>query len=411
MRQVPPAAKRVAVEMVSAARISLSERSGTFRDPHCCLAGPEQAKPHVLDQTTTIESEIGTAAAAAAAAAEEAALSYVSDSEPGIRRKSAVSGFTYVDPDGRRVSDRATLQRIHEVAIPPAWTDVWICPDPDGHIQATGRDQRGRKQYRYHPRWLLCRGEAKYSSLAAFARNLPDIRARVDGDLRRRSLSWERVVASVIWLLDNTLIRVGNAQYARDNKSFGLTTLRDRHVEIEGAKLRFRFRGKSGKEWQLRLVDRRIAKIVRSVQELPGQQLFQYLDDAGQRKMVRSQDVNDYLRDAGKGDFSSKHFRTWGGTVRAAAIFSSTPLPDTKAGVARALNAAIDEVAHRLGNTRSVCRSCYVHPGILESWASGGLAAELAALRKSRRRAPDGLDEEEALVLRWLEMREKAAQA
>jgi DNA topoisomerase-1 len=346
-------------------------------------------------------------AAVAEAAAKEAALTYVSDSEPGIRRKHSGKSFAYVGPSGRKIADRATLQRIHEIVIPPAWQDVWISADADGHIQATGRDERGRKQYRYHPRWLACRDEAKYSSLAAFAKALPAIRARIDGDLRKRSLSRDRVIASVVWLLDNTMIRIGNAQYARDNKSFGLTTLRSRHVEVEGARLRFRFKGKSGKEWQLRLVDRRMARIVRSVQELPGQQLFQYLDEAGERHSVTSQDVNDYIREAGgNDDFSSKHFRTWGGTVRAAAIFAATELPETKAGTARAMNAVIDGVAARLGNTRTVCRKCYVHPAIVESWAKGSLPGELAALRKSRRKSPAGLDAEEALVLHWLEARE-----
>ena len=361
----------------------------------------------MLDENPTSEAE--GRAARAAEAAIEAALSHVSDSQPGIRRRSAGTGFFYVTPDGSKVTDPSTLQRIHDIVIPPAWTDVWICADADGHIQATGRDQRGRKQYRYHPRWLACRDEAKYSSLTEFARALPVLRRQVDSDLRRRSLSRERVVASVIWLLDNTLIRVGNRQYAQDNKSFGLTTLRDRHVEIEGAQLRFRFKGKSGKEWRLRLVDRRIARIVRSVQDLPGQQLFQYLDEAGERRTVRSQDVNDYLRDAGRGAFSSKHFRTWGGTVRAAAILAETPLPETKTGAAKALNAVVDQVAHRLGNTRSVCRNCYIHPAVVESWSTGDLAQEFAALRRTRRKTPEGLDAEETLVLRWLERRGKLA--
>jgi DNA topoisomerase-1 len=217
------------------------------------------------------------------------------------------------------------------------------------------------------------------------------------------------VVASIVWLLDNTMIRVGNTEYARDNESFGLTTLRGRHVEVEGSRLRFRFKGKSGKEWQLKLIDRRIAKIIRSIQELPGQQLFQYVDETGEARLVRSQDVNEYIREASGGDFSSKDFRTWGGTVRAAALLSRTPLPESRTGISRALNAAVDEVAHRLGNTRSVCRSCYIHPGILESWTRGSLQDEFAALRRSRRKPKPGLDAEEALVLRWLEMRDEAA--
>ena len=220
------------------------------------------------------------------ASAERASLIHVSDAMPGIVRKRSGRGFRYVAAGGKGVADGETLSRIRSLAIPPAWTDVWISPDPDGHIQATGRDQRGRKQYRYHPRWMACRDDVKYSSLVAFARALPTLRAQIDADLRRRGLSRERVVASIVWLLDNTMIRVGNAVYARDNKSFGLTTLRSRHVEVEGAKLRFAFKGKSGKEWKLKLVDRRMARIVRDVQELPGQHLFQYLDEDGERRLV-----------------------------------------------------------------------------------------------------------------------------
>ncbi|HEY6631320.1 MAG TPA: DNA topoisomerase IB [Rhizobiaceae bacterium] len=342
-------------------------------------------------------------AEAALEAARQVSLTYVSDTEPGIRRRRAGKGFSYVGPVGKAVADEETLGRIRSLAIPPAWTDVWICGDPDGHIQATGRDQRGRKQYRYHPRWSESRGEVKYASLAEFARALPKIRERVDVDLGLRELPRERVVASVVWLLDNTMIRVGNAAYARDNKSFGLTTLRTRHVEVEGARLRFAFKGKSGKEWKLKLVDRRMARIMRSIQELPGQHLFQYINGGGVRRPVTSQDVNDYIREAGgAGEFSSKHFRTWGGTVRALSLFSQVPLPDTKAGVARAMNVVIDEVARHLGNTRSVCRQCYIHPQVMASWASGQLADELAEAKRLRRKRP-GLDDEEALVLRWLE--------
>ena len=339
---------------------------------------------------------------AAQEAARQVSLTYVSDTEPGIRRKRAGSGFSYVRPNGKPVADRSTLGRLKSLAIPPAWTDVWISADPDGHIQATGRDQRGRKQYRYHPRWSESRGEVKYAGLADFARALPKIRERVDADLRRRELPRERVVASVVWLLDNTMIRVGNGVYARDNKSFGLTTLRTRHVEVEGAKLRFAFKGKSGKEWKLKLVDRRMARIMRSIQELPGQHLFQYINGGGERRSVTSQDVNDYIREAAGGDFSSKDFRTWGGTVRALSLFAQVPPPDTQAGIKRAMNVVIDEVAKHLGNTRAVCRQCYIHPKVMESWAKGKLADELAEARKSRRKLK-GLDDEEALMLRWLE--------
>ena len=229
-------------------------------------------------------------------------------------------GFAYRDAGGARLDDPNTLARIRALAIPPAWTDVWISPAANGHIQATGRDLRGRKQYRYHERWSATRDEAKYSNLVAFAEALPKLRERIDRDLRRRDLSRDRVIASVIWLLDNTMIRVGNATYARDNKSFGLTTLRQRHVAVEGSRIRFAFKGKSGKQWKLDLVDRRIVRTVRQMQELAGQQLFQYLDENGDRRSVSSQDVNDYLREATGTDFTSKHFRTWGGTKAGARL-------------------------------------------------------------------------------------------
>jgi len=357
----------------------------------------------VLQKTAVASGDHGRGQAAEDAA-QRISLTYVSDAEPGIRRRRVGGGFSYIRPNGKPVADRTTLDRIRALAVPPAWTDVWISAEQDGHIQATGRDQRGRKQYRYHPRWSESRGEVKYAGLQNFARALPKIREQVDADLRRRELPRERVVASVVWLLDNTMIRVGNDVYARDNKSFGLTTLRTRHVEVEGAKLRFAFKGKSGKEWKLRLVDRRMARIMRSIQELPGQHLFQYINGGGERRAVSSQDVNDYIRQAAGGDFSSKDFRTWGGTVRALALFAQVPVPDSKAGIARAMNVVIDEVAKNLGNTRAVCRQCYIHPGVMESWAKGRLADELAEARRSRRKLK-GLDDEEALVLRWLETR------
>lgn len=335
--------------------------------------------------------------------AEDADLTYVSDAEPGIRRKGGPKRFSYHRPGGSMIRDEKTLARIHALVIPPAWTDVWISPSPSGHIQATGRDDRGRKQYRYHDRWAATRDDVKYGSLAGFAKALPKLRAQVEEDLRKRSLSRERVVAAIIWLLDNTLIRVGNPAYARDNKSFGLTTLRTRHVEVEGAKLRFSFKGKSGKEWRLQLVDRRMAKTIRTIQELPGQSLFQYFDDEGAKRAVHSNDVNDYMREAIDSDFSSKHFRTWGGTVHATSLLAATELPQGRSGKQRVLNQAIDNVATRLGNTRTVCRDCYIHPRVIESWLAGTLADELSSARKSFRKVLDGLDEEEMIVLRWLE--------
>jgi DNA topoisomerase I len=336
------------------------------------------------------------------AAAKEAALAYVSDEQPGIRRRRAGTGFFYVSANGERITDPAIRDRIDRLAIPPAWTDVWISPKANGHIQATGRDAKGRKQYRYHSRWTLCRDEAKFSSLVTFAYALAPLRAQVDADLRKTGLPREKVVASVVWLLDNTLIRVGNAAYARDNKSFGLTTLKNRHVAVEGARLRFTFKGKSGRQWRIQLVDRRIAKIIRRIQELPGQQLFQYLDESGDRRSVDSHDINAYIRDACGDDFTSKHFRTWGGTIHAASLFAVTPVPDAAAARKRTMNAVIDAVAARLVNTRAVCRSCYIHPRVLERWGEGRLPVELAAARRARRKLADGLDEEEGVVLKWL---------
>jgi DNA topoisomerase-1 len=338
-----------------------------------------------------------------------ASLTYTNDQEPGIRRKGADDEFQYIAVDGRKLRDRATLARIRTLAVPPAWTDVWICPDPSGHLQATGRDQRGRKQYRYHASWTACRDEVKFSSLIAFAEALPRLRRRIEVDLGRRNLPRERVVASVVWLLDNSLIRVGNAAYARDNKSFGLTTLRDRHVAITGSTLRFAFKGKSGKEWRLKLTDRRIARIVRGAQDLPGQHLFQYLDNEGYRHSVHSQDVNVYIRDATAADFSSKHFRTWAATVRAAVLLAGEAKPDSEAAARRALNAVIDRVAHRLANTRAVCRKCYIHPDVIKSWNDGALGSEIGKVRRSHRRATNGLDQEETVLLDWL--RRRAAKA
>lgn len=335
-------------------------------------------------------------------AAERAALTYVSDVEPGIRRRRAGTGFAYHDASGSRIEDEAVRARIRALAIPPAWTDVWISPDPDGHIQATGRDQKGRKQYRYHPGWTACRDEAKFSSLVAFAGVLPKIRDRVDYDLRRPGVPRERVLASVVWLLDHTLIRIGNDTYSRQNRSFGLTTLRNRHVRIEGQSIRFSFVGKSGQEWKLKLSDRRIARVVSRIEELPGQHLFQYLDGEGARRPLHSHDVNAYIHETAGPEFSSKHFRTWAATTGAAMLFADRERPETKGGRARATNAVIDEVAGRLRNTRAVCRRCYVHPLVVESWEDGRLQGEIGEIRRRNRQTLVGLDADESTVLRWL---------
>ena len=343
--------------------------------------------------------------------AEDASLVHADDASPGIARKRSGRGFRYVGARGETVTDPRTMARIRALAIPPAWTDVWICPSSKGHIQATGRDIRGRKQYRYHASWAAFRDETKYSSLAGFARALPALRRQVDTDLRRPGVPRERVVASVVWLLENTMIRVGNAAYARDNGSFGLTTLKRRHLAVSGSTLRFAFRGKSGKEWKLKLVDRRLARILRGVQELPGQDLFKYLDEDGEKRPVRSQDVNDYIRAAMGEAYSSKHFRTWGGTVAAASVLATTPVPESETGRRRALNAAVDQVAEILGNTRTVCRSCYIHPRVMDEWSEDRLAEDLQAVGRKVRRVPKGLDRAEAIVAKWLESKKPAPRA
>lgn len=341
-----------------------------------------------------------------AEAARAVSLRYVADDEAGILRKRAGRGFRFL-LGAEKIDDALTLARIRDLAIPPAWTEVWICPDRAGHIQAMGRDQRGRRQYLYHPDWVQMRDEAKFSSLIPFARALPRLRRHVERDIRRRGLQQARVIAAVVWLLDRTMIRIGNEAYAKDNGSFGLTTLRDRHVDISGSAMRFIFKGKSGKEWRLDLTDRRIARIVRNTQELPGQQLFQYLDEEGNRLPVTSQAVNAYIRGASDPRFSSKHFRTWGATVRALALFAETPLPDSAGKVASLRNELIDKVAACLGNTRSVCRSGYIHPQVISSWESGSLPAELETCRLPKNNGL--LDWDERRTLAWLASVEDAA--
>ena len=354
-------------------------------------------------------------AAANAAHAAAASLRYVSDAKPGIRRKRAGSGFSYVAPDGSRVRDAATLERIRALVIPPAWTDVWICPSPNGHLQATGRDAKGRKQHRYHTRWREVRDENKYGRLARFARALPHIRERVEHDLRARGMTRERVLAMVVRLLETTYIRIGNEEYARSNGSYGLTTLTDDHVDIRGARIRFNFRGKSGKEHLVELNDKHLARLVKKSRDLPGEELFQYVDDEGEPHPIDSADVNAYIREIAGDEFTAKDFRTWAGTLLAARALAAaseesggTPL--TKAAIAR----AVKETAGHLGNTPSVCRKCYIHPVIIEAFENDdSLAAWRAvAKRKGKGSGPlDGLSEAEAALVRYLESRERSADA
>jgi DNA topoisomerase-1 len=339
-----------------------------------------------------------TAPAAPPESAQAAGLRYVTDAGPGIRRKRAGTGFSYVDADGRTIKDKATLARIRSLAIPPAYTDVWICPSATGHIQATGRDARGRKQYRYHPKWREVRDETKFGRMTAFSEALPRLRRQVEKDLARPGLPREKVLATVVRLLECTGIRVGNEEYAKANQSFGLTTLRDRHVEISGSTLRFEFRGKSGKSHQVSLSDRRLARIVARCQAVPGAELFQYLDDDGNRVAIGSGDVNDYLRTITGEDYTANDFRTWAGTLQAVSALESVGPAANLREAKSAILKAIDAVAERLNNTRAVCRKYYIHPAVLDRYEAGTLHQALANGRAKRSARPDLDAEEQALV-------------
>ena len=327
-------------------------------------------------------------------AAEAVGLIYVSPDAPGVSRRRAGNGFIYIGPDRERITDPEVLRRIRALAVPPAWKDVWICVEPDGHIQAIGHDDNGRRQYRYHDRFREMREGAKFDHILAFAAGLPALRARVSADMRAAGLGRDKVLATVVRLLDTTLIRVGNTAYARENGSYGLTTLRNRHVQVEGGDLKFRFKGKSGKIWRLGLHDRRVARIIKACQELPGQHLFQYLDDEGERQTITSHDINAYLKRASGRDITAKDFRTWAGTVLAAAA-----LAEGEADAKKQLGVALGRVAARLGNTQAICRKCYVHPEIITAYLDGDL------------RLGAGTDSEaqEAAVLNFLRRRLKSA--
>jgi DNA topoisomerase I len=328
--------------------------------------------------------------------AEAAGLRYVDDEGPGIRRRRAGTGFSYIGPDGQRIRDRHVLQRIRSLVIPPAWTDVWICPDPRGHIQATGRDARGRKQYCYHVRWREVRDAAKYERLVAFGEALPRIRERVEHDLRQHGMPRTKVLAMVVKLLEETSIRIGNEEYRRENRSFGLTTLRNRHVSFEGSTVRFEFKGKSGRLHSIKLTDARLARLVKRCQEIPGQELFQYLDDDGQRHAIESSDVNAYLREISGSDFTAKDFRTWNGTVLALRYLNVCERPSSATAGKRLISGAIKSVARELGNTPAVCRKAYVHPVVLNAYLTGLLSPDAGMVEVK----PDaGLTDEERCVL------------
>ncbi len=349
------------------------------------------------------------AAEAPRAAASEAGLRYTNDDRPGISRRRRGRGFQYLDPDGRTITAAAERARIDALAVPPAWTDVWICPSPNGHLQATGRDARGRKQYRYHPRWREVRDEAKYGRLIAFAAALPKIRRRVDRDIARHSLSKPRVVATIVRLLDETNIRVGNDEYARENRSFGLTTMRKRHVDVDGSLITFRFRGKGGKLSDVDVSDARVARVLRRCEGLPGQHLFQYVGDEGEPVDIDSDDVNAYLHDIAGDDFTAKDFRTWTGTVLAAWALEELGEAGSPAGAKRQVVRAVESVAKELGNTPAVCRGSYVHPEVIEAHLEGNLTRALG--RKADRRVAGGmrgLTAHEAAVLALLRRRLEA---
>lgn len=328
-----------------------------------------------------------------------AGLRYFLDDRPGIRRVRGRGGFRYLDPDGKPVKDAATLARIRSLAVPPGWADVWVCPRPDGHLQATGRDAAGRKQYRYHPRWHEVRSEAKYARLLAFAEALPRARQRVEEHLAQPGLPRTRVLATVVRLLERTAIRVGNEEYARVNRSFGLTTLQTRHVRVDGATLRFSFRGKSGVRHRIAIDDPRLARIVRRCQELPGQELFQYVDDDGEARVVDSADVNEYLREITGTEITAKDFRTWAGTAAAFQSLLEWGPCACPVEAKRNVIAVVEAVARQLGNTPAVCRKCYIHPAVLDAYLT---AQGLTPGQDASSLVPAGLGPQESVLFAFL---------
>ncbi len=359
-----------------------------------------------LRADSAVTEAIAAAAETMPATAKMVGLRYVGDHQPGITRVPGKGGFRYVDADGKTIRDEKVLARIKSLVIPPAWTDVWICRWENGHIQATGRDAKKRKQSRYHPRWRSVRDEAKYGRMIQFGQALPQIRRKVDEALKLPGLPREKVLATVVFLLQATMMRVGNEEYARTNKSFGLTTLRDRHVRIDGSEVEFRFRGKSGVHHSIKLQDPRLARIIRRSRDLPGQELFQYVDDDGEQRSVDSADVNEYLRNLTGEDYTAKDFRTWSGTLLAAIALQEYQKFDSEAQAKKNIVRAIEAVAEKLGNTPSICRKCYVHPGVIEAYLDGTM---LAALQQRTREelAEDihALKPEEAAVLGLLQQR------
>jgi len=344
-------------------------------------------------------------------AAQLAGLRYVSDSQPGIRRHRSGPGFRYLDHEGKPIKDPELLTRIRGLVIPPAWTEVWICPTPDGHIQATARDAAGRKQYRYHPRYRAIRDEIMFDRMFEFSEVLPKIREQVEKDLALTGHPRAKVLATVVRLLEKTLIRVGNAEYARENRSFGLTTLRRRHVDVSGDTMAFEFRGKSGVVHQVRISDRRLARIVQHCQTLPGEELFKYLDDDGKRQTVDSGDVNAYLREIAGREITAKDFRTWAGTMHAAAALRDLGPGEAEREAKRNVVQAIDQVAERLGNTRAVCRKYYVHPVVIEAYLRGIVPPIPPKPKDPKRERPGAaIRREEAAVLEFIQQQSQTRQ-
>src|SRR5436309_252102 len=373
--------------VVPKSKLSESKLSGCEQSTRCLQARIGRSKGFLMGtpgtKTRNDKALEAVFAAESAEAAEEAGLHYISDDRPGYTRRGNNGEFEYLDTQGKRIRDKQRLLRIKRLAIPPAWTDVWICPSPNGHIQATGRDARGRKQYRYHDRWREVRDENKFGRLADFAKVLPKIRRRVARDIRLADLPREKVLATVVRLLERTFMRIGNEEYARENKSFGLTTIKNRHVTVKGPHLRFRFRGKSGRQHEVDMTDRRIAKIVSKCQDLPGQDLFQYVSDKDEVRSITSQDVSDYLRQISGNDFTAKDFRTLAGTLLTAIGLSVQPNFESKKRAKANINNAVSAAAEVLGNTPAICRKCYVHPAVIEDYLNGMLIAGLTSARKS----------------------------
>jgi DNA topoisomerase-1 len=342
--------------------------------------------------------------------AKAAGLRYVSDAQPGIHRRRRGTGFGYVDSDGKRVRDKETLKRIRSLVVPPAWRDVWICTNPKGHLQVTGRDARGRKQSRYHPRWRQVRDETKYERMTIFGAALPKIRERVEQDLGLPGMPRQKILAAIVRLMEATLIRVCNEEYARENHSYGLTTMRNKHVEVEGSNVAFKFQGKSGVRHAVDINDRQLARIIQRCQDIPGYELFQYIDKDGAHHSVDSSDVNEYLREMTSQDFTAKDFRTWAGTVLACTMLQEFEAFTSQTQAKKNVVQAIKDVAGRLGNTPSVCRKCYVHPAILDTYFSGALIKTVNKhIEEETAESPHALRQEEVALLHLLQKRLAAA--